>query len=217
MRFRRASDVAEHRRRLAALEELQAEGRPLLLPDPVTPSGRIYRDIHGLGNLYDSKGSVASPELIAANVGVIYGHNLEATLARQLMFVDAVSINLTLPAAMGDNIETDFSFASDHRLLSTQLMILSPVANFDAAILLARPFGDPSASRLVHWPSTGVSDPVVAAIANTVQALYGISATYIGKAATNYTLRITNIGATQLIVRLEMLVLLQPEGTRIAG
>ena len=209
-----------HRDRLAALQELQEQGLPLQLPEPTTPSGRIYRDIHGLGNLYDSKGSVASPELIAANVGVLYTHNLEATLSRQLATVDAV-ISQHLAIAAGATATNTFSFAEDHRIVSWNLTVVTPgLANFGHSELSMRPFGDPSLVTIGQWDATGVPAAFPAAVGyqgTPVVPLIAPPAPLFGKAATDYQWIVTNGGAGLVTVDLRMAVVLQVEGTRVAG
>lgn len=190
------------------------------LPARVDESGRIFRDIEGLGEVFDTKGSGSSPELLRAEMGVLYGFDLEAVMATQLAELDVVPVAAS-PAGANTTVTTAFSFptlpsggpAARHKILAASITFsVADVANFDAARLDATVFGDPS-TMVIGW--TLAADVVNAGGLGSFAPIVGLDVPLWGRRESEYIYNARSNAGGGTTTNLELLVLMVPAGVEV--
>lgn len=190
------------------------------LPARVDESGRIFLDIKGLEELYDTKGSGAAPEMLRGEMGTIWVHDLQASLGTQVAEVDAITVTAA-PAAADTTAATTFSFptlpsggpAAAHRILSAQITVGGAAANYAGARLQAQPFGDPT---LVFLALADAADVVTIAGFQTASPWLGVPQFPLwGKRATDYTFSVRSNAGGAATATLSLLVAMVPPGVAL--
>lgn len=181
------------------------------IPERVLDSGRIFRAIDGLEDVLQTKGSGASPELVRTEMGLIYGYDLEAVLARQLITQNAEAVDLAAGAA-NTTVSTIFSVPTDHLIEAVSVEATVNPANVEGIELLAAPFGDPNSSRF-FWATQ--ADVVTSVLANFIELHAQLAQPWFMRAATDYTLRLRSNAGGAATVRLRWMETRLAEGTGI--
>lgn len=192
----------------------------LTLPPRVTHSGRIFRAVNGLEQLYETKASGAGPEMLRTEMGVIYVHDLGLTLGEQLVEVDALNIDAA-PGAGNTFASQTFSFvnlpisgglAGNHRLLAASLRVPdASAANFDHADLFVQPFGDPSSAHVGIAPAADL----IALGGGFMRCFFRGFEQVMGRPNQDYTFRVRSNAGGATTGRLELLVAVAPPGVQV--
>lgn len=182
------------------------------LPARVNESGRIFRDIQGLEEIYDTKGSGAAPEMLRGEMGTLWVHDLQRTLARQLVTQDAVNVDVVVAGASA-SATTAFSFPTDHALVAMFFEGVTNPANIAAMRLNMQPFGDPVATTLGY--ALGADFEVLPLITGALAVPKGPVLPFFGKATTDYILEASTNAGGGGTVRLKILVNQAPIGVEI--
>lgn len=174
-------------------------------------SGRIFQDIAGLNDVFQTKGSPAGPQELRTEVGVLYSYDLEQILRRQLATQDALNAGAVSPGAGLTATSTAFSFSSDHVFRSIMLQQNAGIsADFGGAIMLATPFGDPTTVCIATF------DPAdVVTVSGVPFYPPKIAMPLKGLRATDYQLQATAGAGGGISCRLALLMTLLPTGVGI--
>lgn len=189
----------------------------LMLPPRVLESSPIFRDILGLGGIYEVKSGASAPEALRVEGGVLLVHDLQASMATQLSEIDAVEITAA-PAGASTTATVNFSFptlpsggpAAHHRILSALIFVNATPANFEAADVRSQPFGDPTTARLAHVVAANlVTSTLMSSIA--LPNLWGLW----GKREQDYTFNVRSTAGGATSAKLSLLVEMVPAGVAV--
>lgn len=134
-------------------------------------------------------------------------------LDRERVIQDVLTLNLN-PGAADTTVNLAFSVAQDHYLQSLTLELATNTANFEYAVVVMQPFGDPHAIVLAH----SFAADVIAFDDRNDEAVfhYRFAFPFYGRRETDYTVSVRSGAGGGLNTALRALVVRAPEGVRIA-